>query len=85
MMVMKTIEIIGRVDDQHRLFADVPVTVAPGLVRISLMLSSGNDSAPGDAEEEWSMGIAREWHDELADARQDIYSVEDGEPVHGTR
>jgi hypothetical protein len=33
------------------------------------------------AGEAWIDGIAREWADDLGDARQDIYTVEDGEPI----
>ena len=29
----------------------------------------------------WVAGIARTWADDLADPRQDIYTLEDGEPV----
>jgi len=31
-----------------------------------------------DAGRAWFDGIAREWRDELADIRQDIYSISDG-------
>jgi hypothetical protein len=30
-------------------------------------------------------GIAREWADELADERQEIYTPDDGQPVVGSR
>ena len=33
------------------------------------------------AAERWMSGIAREWSDELSDDRQDIYTLDDGEPV----
>lgn len=33
----------------------------------------------------WTEGIAREWHDELADPREDIYTLADGEPVDESR
>ena len=29
------------------------------------------------------MGVAEEWAGDLGDARQDIYTLADGEPVHG--
>lgn len=82
---MKTIEVIGRVDDQHRLSADVPSTVAPGLIRIALVLPALNDQHLDDTDQEWTTGIANEWNDELADIRQDIYTLTDGEPVDVTR
>jgi hypothetical protein len=33
------------------------------------------------ADHAWETGIAREWRQDLADSRQDIYSLDDGEPV----
>ena len=33
----------------------------------------------------WMRGIAREWATELADAREDLYTLEDGEPVSQVR
>jgi hypothetical protein len=42
-----------------------------------------------EAEEDeaglWMQGVAREWAAELADEREDIYTLEDGEPVDATR
>jgi len=34
-----------------------------------------------EAGENWMAGIAREWHDELSDPREDIYTLADGVPV----
>jgi hypothetical protein len=33
----------------------------------------------------WAEGIAREWQAELSDPREDIYTIEDGEPVNEFR
>jgi hypothetical protein len=33
----------------------------------------------------WMRGVAAEWLDELADARQDIYTLQDGRPVDASR
>ncbi len=30
----------------------------------------------------WANGIAREWTDELRDTRQDIYTLDDGQPAN---
>ena len=30
----------------------------------------------------WLQSIAREWHDDLSDVQQDIYSISDGQPPH---
>jgi hypothetical protein len=40
--------------------------------------SEQEEDAAGRA---WFDGIAREWGDELADIRQDIYSISDGRPI----
>ncbi len=37
---------------------------------------------PEADDEAWLAGVAREWRDELGDARQDIYSITDGRPPH---
>jgi hypothetical protein len=33
----------------------------------------------------WEQGVAKEWADDLADTRQDIYSLQDGQPVNEPR
>ena len=33
----------------------------------------------------WTQGVAKAWVDELADTRQDIYTVEDGQPLDAAR
>jgi predicted NodU family carbamoyl transferase len=35
-----------------------------------------------DAGNAWGAAIAEEWHKELSDVRQDIYTLADGEPLH---
>ena len=71
------IRITGHVDENHRLFADVPISVPPGSVSVLIVPINEADDA-GDA---WMEGVAREWADDLNDARQDIYTLTDGEPV----
>lgn len=79
---MKTIEVIGQVDEHHRLSAQVPPEVPPGRVKLSVTISSDEiNHDEDDAGQEWSHGIARQWQDELADSRQDVYTLSDGEPV----
>lgn len=34
-----------------------------------------------DAGVIWMQAIAHEWREELADPREDIYTMEDGEPI----
>ena len=77
---MKAIELLGEIDDQHRLRAQVPENVPAGSVRI-IVLASEEDAA-GSA---WAAGLASEWSAELSDSRQDIYSLDDGQPVNAPR
>ena len=35
--------------------------------------------------QEWMAGISREWEADWLDPREDIYSLEDGEPLDATR
>lgn len=42
------------------------------------------DEPLDEAERVWMAGVAREWADDLADPRQDIYTVDDGNPVRET-
>ena len=48
-----------------------------GPVTVLIVPCSGED----DAGDEWITGVAHEWSDDLDDRRQDIYSLNDGEPV----
>jgi len=79
---MGTIKVIGHVDDQHQLRAEVPESVAPGPVHVVVLLPSASEDDAGAA---WMAGIAREWTAELSDPREDIYTMTDGEPVDGSR
>jgi hypothetical protein len=55
----------------------VPSSIPVGLVQVFVVPLGDED----DAGTSWAAGIAREWADELNDPRQDIYTLEDGEPV----
>jgi hypothetical protein len=74
---MKAIELVGDIDDQHRLHAQVPKDLPAGQVRLIVLLPE-EDEAGGV----WAHGIANEWSAELKDARQDIYTLDDGHPVN---
>lgn len=74
---MNTFTLTGHVNDQHLLSAQVPESIPPGPVTVVIMSQAKEDEA-GAA---WMTGIAQEWANELADARQDIYTLDDGEPV----
>lgn len=77
---MKMIEIIGHVDKDHRLSATVPANVIPGPVKVAVIVPEEDDAGAA-----WSAGVASQWSDELNDPREDVYSLEDGEPVNETR
>jgi hypothetical protein len=78
--LMKTIELVGDIDQQHRLQARVPDDLPAGPVRLIVLLPDEDDG--GFA---WAQGATREWSDELQDSRQDIYGLDDGQPVNAPR
>ena len=78
--LMKAIELQGEIDDNHQLRAKVPAGFAAGSVRI-IVLTVEEDEV-GSA---WGSGVSREWLAELADAQQDIYTLDDGLPVDAPR
>ena len=67
---MKALELIGEVDETHRLQVQVPEALPPGLVRILVLIPEEDDAGGG-----WLQGIAREWAAELRDPREDIYTL----------
>jgi hypothetical protein len=75
-LMMKAVELIGRVDDQHRLQVQVPESLPPGPVRLIVLIPEGDEAGAA-----WLQGIAREWAAELSDPREDIYTLEDGKPL----
>jgi len=77
---MNAIELIGDIDDEHRLHAQVPKELPAGQVRVIILLP-GEDEAGGV----WAHGIAAEWSAELQDPREDIYTLNDGQPVNARR
>jgi hypothetical protein len=77
---MKAIELIGDIDERHHLEATVPDDLPAGPVRLIVLLP--DEDSGGIA---WAHGIAKEWAHELQDPRQDIYTLEDGQPVDPPR
>ena len=75
---MDSVSIQGHVDDQHRLSAIVPGSVPPGPVTVWIAPSTKDEDESGSA---WMSGVGAQWAEELGDARQDIYTLADGEPV----
>jgi hypothetical protein len=74
---MKAIELIGAIDKEHHLLAQVPQDLPAGPVRLIVLLPEEDEA--GSA---WAAGIAREWSHELKDTREDLYTLEDGQPVN---
>lgn len=77
---MKALELMGEVNTQHLLQAQVPEALPPGPVRIIVLIPEAEDVG-----EAWMQGIAREWAAELSDPREDIYTLEDGKPLDEAR
>jgi hypothetical protein len=74
---MKAIELVGDIDNQHCLRADVPKELPAGPVRLIVLLPEEDEG--GGA---WTHGVANEWSTELSDIREDIYTLEDGQPLN---
>ena len=77
---MKAIELVGDIDEQHRLRADVPKELPAGPVRLIVLFSEEDEAGTA-----WANGLAREWTDELSDLRQDLYTLTDGQTIGATR
>jgi hypothetical protein len=77
---MKAIELVGDVDEKHRLQADVPAEVPAGPVRLIVLLPDEDEGGIA-----WPQGVSREWGAELSDSRQDLYTLDDGQPVNAPR
>jgi hypothetical protein len=77
---MKAIELLGDVDDQRRLHAQVPEGVPAGPVRLIVLLPDEDEAGIA-----WAGGVAEEWAAELRDPKQDIYSLNDGQPLNEPR
>jgi hypothetical protein len=79
---LRAIELLGEVDDQRQLHADLPEHIRPGPVRLIVLVP---DAEEDDAGGVWARAVAREWSDDLEDSRQDLYTLEDGQPVDAPR
>lgn len=75
---MATIKVLGQVDATHRLSAVLPDSIAPGTVEVLI-------NVPEDGERDWLATVAQAWHAELSDPKEDIYTLDDGEPINGSR
>jgi hypothetical protein len=77
MVSMKAIELIGDIDDRHRLRAEVPKEVPAGPVRLIVLIPEEDEAGAF-----WGAGVAREWSADMKDRSQDIYTLEDGQPLN---
>jgi hypothetical protein len=80
MAIMKAVELQGKIDEQHRLHADVPQRLPAGSVRVIVLISEEDEG--GSA---WAPGVSTEWSAELNDVAQDIYTLKDGQPIDAPR
>ena len=77
---MKAFDLIGDVDSEHCLKAKVPENLPAGPVRLLVLVPEQEEQ-----EEAWMRAVASEWSADLADARQDLYTLEDGQPLDDAR
>jgi hypothetical protein len=77
---MKAIELVGDIDEQHRLCVQVPEDLPTGPVRLIVLLPEEDEAGIS-----WAQGVAKEWVDDLADTRQDIYTLQDGQSINEPR
>lgn len=80
MPIMKAVELQGEIDDQHRLRADVPQSLPAGSVRVIVLISEEDEGGAA-----WAAGVSSEWSAELSDPAQDIYTLNDGQPIAAPR
>jgi hypothetical protein len=78
---MDSIEVQGFVDGEHHLTARVPGSIPAGPVTIMI---KPNPAVVDESEGVWMDAIAQEWAEDLADERQDIYTLTDGEAIDPT-
>jgi len=73
---MKAIELLGNIDDQNHLSAQVPAGLPAGPVRLIVLLPEQEEAGAS-----WADRIAREWSKALGDSQEDIYTLQDGRPL----
>jgi len=77
---MRAIELLGEIDDEHRLRAQVPEGFPTGSVRLIVLMPEEDEAGLA-----WAGGIPAEWSVELSDPNQDNYTLDDGQPVNAPR
>lgn len=73
---MRPIELIGQVDEQRHLHVELPSDVQPGPVKIT------GQQTTEEEEGDWQALLNHSWAKDWSDPRDDIYTLEDGEPIH---
>lgn len=66
------------IDEQQQLRANVRVELRVGPVRLIVLPEE-------DANSAWTTGVAKEWANEMSDPREDVYDLDDGQPLDETR
>jgi hypothetical protein len=77
---MKAIELVGDIDKEHHLHAQVPEGLPAGPVRLIVLLPDEDEAGMT-----WTQGVSKEWVGELGDPKQDIYTLKDGQPPNAPR
>lgn len=80
---LRAIEFTGSVDESGAIHPDTPlVGIGPAQVRVLILVTEENDPE----EREWLTAASRsDAYAFLDDPAEDIYSLSDGKPFHGTR
>jgi hypothetical protein len=73
---MKALEYTVEIGASHDIRLDLPASTRPGRARILVLLEEDDENP-----ENWMQGISREWHAELSDPREDIYTLASPQPV----
>jgi hypothetical protein len=77
---MRAIQLLGGIDGQQRLRAQVPDNFPSGSVRAIVLMAEEDEvglARPG--------GLCAEWSAELSDPNQDTYTLKDGRPLNAPR
>lgn len=81
--MMRAFLFVAEVDENRNVQVTLPPTAPSGRARVLVLLP--DETTEDETDTVWMQALAREWSDELADEREDIYSLEDGEPVDAAR
>ena len=74
---MSSLSFDAIVDASHELRLKLPESVPAGPVKVLVTPAPVSEAA----EDDWQYVVAAGWADELADPREDIYTLDDGEPI----